>query len=153
MLSIMKKVVVLFALLFALVANTFAQADATPAPLQSVGTQGEGKPKMSKSDRKAKAKDAADELGLSADQKAKMKEIGQSFKGKMKAIKSDESLSKDQKKMQAGEAAKQHQADVKTILSPEQATKWEAMAKERRAKMKEYRGKKGEKSDDNDDNR
>ena len=149
----MKKVAVLFALLFALVVNTFAQADATPAPLQSVGTQAEGKSKMSKGDRKAKAKHAADELGLSADQKAKMKEIGQSFKGKMKAIKTDESLSKDQKRMQMGEVAKQHQADVKTILSPEQATKWEAMAKERRAKMKEYRGKKGGKGDDNDGNR
>ena len=150
----MKKVAVLFALLFALVVNTFAQADATPAPLQSVDmSKGEGKPKMSKSDRKAKAKHAADELGLSADQKAKMKEIGQSFKGKMKAIKTDESLTKDQKKMQAGEVAKQHQADVKAILTPEQATKWEAMAKERRAKMKEYRGKKGGKGADNDGNR
>ena len=149
----MKKAAVLFALLFALVANTFAQADATAKPLQSAGTQGEGKSKMGKGDRKAKAKHAADELGLSADQKAKMKEIGQSFKGKMKAIKTDESLSKDQKRMQMGEVAKQHQADVKTILSPEQATKWEAMAKERRAKMKEYRGKKGGKGDDNDGNR
>ena len=137
----MKKVAVLCALLFALVVNTFAQADATPAPLQSVGTQGEGKPKMGKGDRKAKH--AADELGLSADQKAKMKEIGQSLKGKMKAIKTDESLSKDQKRMQMGEVAKLHQADVKAILTPEQATKWEAMAKDRRAKMKEYRGKKG----------
>ena len=82
-----------------------------------------------------------------------MKEIGQSFKGKMKAIKTDESLSKDQKRMQMGEVAKQHQADVKAILSPEQATKWEATAKERRAKMKEYRGKKGGKGDDNDENR
>lgn len=150
----MKKVTVLFALLFALVVNTFAQADATPTPLQSADmTKAEGKAKMGKGERKAKAKHAADELDLSADQKAKMKEIGQSFKGKMKAIKTDESLSKDQKRMQMGEVAKQHQADVKTILSPEQATKWEAMAKERRAKMKEYRSKKGGKDDDNDENR
>ena len=108
---------------------------------------------MSKSERKAKAKHAADALGLSADQKAKMKEIGQSFKGKMKAIKTDESLTKDQKKMQAGEAAKQHQDAVKALLSSDQYTKWEAMAKERRDKMKEYRGKRGGKGVDNDGNR
>jgi periplasmic protein CpxP/Spy len=131
----MKKVAVLFVLLFAFVANTFAQTDAVAAPLKSE--------KMSKSDRKAKAKQAADDLGLSADQKAKMKEIGQSLKGKMKAIKSDASLTKDQKKVQTGEVAKQHEADIKAILSPEQFTKWDAMAKERRAKMKELRGKKG----------
>lgn len=150
----MKKVSVLFALLFALVANTFAQADATPAPLQSVGTEkSEGKGKLSKGERKANAKHAADELGLSADQKAKMKEIGQNFKGQMKAIKTDESLTKEQKKIQAGQVAQKHQAAVKALLSPEQFSKWETMSKERRNKMKEHRGKRGGKDDDTDDNR
>ena len=131
----MKKVAMLFAFILAFAVNTFAQADAVAAPLESE--------KMSKQDRKAKAKQAADDLDLSAEQKTKMKEIGQSLKGKMKAIKSDASLTKDQKRAQVGEAAKQHQADVKAVLSAEQFTKWEAMAKERRAKMKEFRGKKG----------
>ena len=140
----MKKVAMLFAFILAFIANTFAQTDAVAAPLTSE--------KMSKQDRKAKMKQHADELGLSAEQKTKMKEIGQSFKGKMKAIKSDEALSKDQKKMQAGEVAKQHEADVKALLSAEQFTKWEAQAKERRAKMKEFRGKKGGKAGDDDGN-
>lgn len=142
----MKKLAMLFAFILVFAANTFAQTDAVAAPLTSE--------KMSKADRKAKMKQHADELGLSAEQKTKMKEIGQSFKGKMKAIKSDASLSKDQKKMQAGEVSKQHQADVKALLSPEQFTKWEEITKERRAKMKEFRGKKGgQKGDNDDDNR
>ena len=139
----MKKVAMLFAFILAFAANTFAQADAVAAPLASE--------KMSKQDRKAKMKQAADDLGLSAEQKTKMKEIGQSLKGKMKAIKSDASLTKDQKRAQVGEAAKQHQADVKAVLSAEQFTKWEAKAKERRAKMKEFRGKKGGGKADGDD--
>ncbi len=142
----MKKVAMLFAFVLAFAANTFAQADAVAAPLATE--------KMSKQDRKAKMKQAADDLGLSAEQKTKMKEIGQSLKGKMKAIKSDAALTKDQKKVQAGEAAKQHEADVKAVLSAEQFTKWEAEAKERRAKMKALRGQKGgKKSDDEDGNR
>ena len=139
----MKKVAMLFVFILAFVANTFAQTDAVAAPLTTE--------KMSKQDRKAKMKQHADELGLSAEQKTKMKEIGQSFKGKMKAIKSDAALTKDQKKVQAGEVAKQHEADVKALLSAEQFTKWQVKAKERRAKMKEFRGKKGGKKGDNDD--
>ncbi len=138
----MKKVAILFAFMCAFVANTFAQNDAAPAPLKTE--------KESKADRKANRKQAANDLGLTADQKAKMKEIGQSVKGKMMAIKSDASLTKDQKKAQIGEVAKSHESEVKALLSPEQYTKWETMKKERREKMKEYRGKKGNnKSDGN----
>ncbi len=138
----MKRLAILFALLVAFVANTFAQADAVPAPLQTE--------KASRQDRKAKMKKAANQLGLSAEQKAKMKDIGLSLKGKMMAIKTDESLSKDQKKIQIGEIAKQHQADVKALLTPEQFTKWEEMKKGRREKMKEMRGnKKGNNDGDN----
>ena len=140
----MKKVAMLFAFILAFAANTFAQVDAVAAPIQAE--------KATKQDRKAKMKQAADDLGLSAEQKTKMKEIGQSLKGKMKAIKSDESLTKDQKRAQVGEVAKQHQADVKAVLSAEQFTKWETMAKERRAKMKAFRGKKGGKAGDDDGN-
>lgn len=132
----------LLAFVLAFAANTFAQADAVAAPLQNE--------KASKQDRKAKMKQAADDLGLSAEQKTKMKEMGQSLKGKMKAIKSDESLTKDQKRAQVGEAAKQHEADVKAVLSAEQYAKWEVKAKERRAKMKEHRGQKGGKKGGND---
>ena len=138
----MKKVAILFAFMCAFVANTFAQNDAVAAPLKT--------DIMSKADRKANKKQAAKDLGLTADQKAKMKEIGQSLKGKMMAIKSDATLTKDQKKTQLGEVAKSHQTEVKALLSPEQFTKWEAMKKEHRGKMKQHGGKKGNnKSDDN----
>jgi periplasmic protein CpxP/Spy len=138
----MKKVVILMAFMFALVANTFAQNDAVAAPLKSEIS--------SKSERKAKMKMAGKELGLTADQKAKMKEVGQSLKGKMMAIKSDATLTKDQKKTQIGEVAKSHETEIKAILSPEQFTKWEAMKKERRGQMKGKGGKKGKTKSDGD---
>jgi periplasmic protein CpxP/Spy len=138
----MKKVAILVAFMFGFVANTFAQNDAVAAPLATE--------KVGKNDRKAKMKKAAKELDLSAEQKAKMKEIGQSLKGKMMAIKSDASLTKDQKKIQIGEVVKQHQADVKAVLSAEQFAKWEQMKQARRGN-KQGRGR--AKSDDGiDDN-
>jgi periplasmic protein CpxP/Spy len=132
----MKKVAILCVFMCAFVANTFAQNDAVAAPLKT--------DIMSKADRKANKKQAAKDLGLTADQKAKMKEIGQSLKGKMMAIKSDATLTKDQKKAQLGEVAKSHESEVKALLSPEQFTKWEAMKKERKG----HGGKKGNKKSD-----
>jgi periplasmic protein CpxP/Spy len=134
----MKKVAVLVALMFALVANTFAQNDAVAAPLKAE--------KTSKRDRKAEKKQAKADLNLSAEQKTKMREIGQSFKGKMSAIKTDASLTQDQKKIQMAEVAKTHQAELKTVLSAEQLAKFEEMKQTRRANRK---GKKGGASGDN----
>jgi Spy/CpxP family protein refolding chaperone len=152
-LEIMKKLAIVFAFMFAVVANTFAQADATPAPLQDATTSKVDRKanKMGKGDRKAKMKGAADDLGLSADQKAKMKEIGQSFKGKMKAIKTDASLSKDQKKAQIGEVAKSHETELKAIMTPEQFTKFTEMKKARKANKGSKRGKRGGAAQDDND--
>jgi periplasmic protein CpxP/Spy len=151
-LEIMKKLAIVFALMFAMVANTFAQADATPAPLSDAKTSKVDRKanKADKADRKANRGGAADELGLSADQKAKMKELGQSLKGKIKAIKTDASLSKDQKKMQIGEVAKSHQTELKGILTPEQFTKFTEMKKARKASKGQKRGRKGGAASDDD---
>jgi periplasmic protein CpxP/Spy len=152
-LEIMKKLAIVFVLMCAMVANTFAQADATPAPLQDAKTNKVDRKanKADKVDRKAKMKAAADELGLSADQKAKMKELGQSLKGKMRAIKTDESLTKDQKKAQAKEVAISHQTELKAIMTPEQFTKFTEMKKARRANNGQKRGKKGGAAQDDND--
>lgn len=127
--------------ILAFVANNFAQNDAIAAPLTTVKTDKKGGKKMQK---------AAKELDLTPEQKTKMKEIGQSFKGKMMAIKSDASLSKEQKRTQILEVMKSHEADLKALLSPEQFAKWQEMKAARRDKMKEYRGKKGAAQSDED---
>ncbi len=139
----MKKVAILVAFMCAFIAPTFAQNDAVAAPLTNEKVVG-------KSDRRANLKQASKELNLSAEQKTKMKEIGQSFKGKMMAIKSDAALSKDQRKIQVGEVAKGHEAEIKAVLSPEQFTKWQEMKSIRRDKMKQYHGKKGAAKSDED---
>jgi periplasmic protein CpxP/Spy len=148
-LEIMKKLAIVFAFMFALVANTFAQADATPAPLKSE-KESKADRKAGKSERKAKMKKAGDDLGLTSDQKAKMKELGQSLKGKMKAIKTDASLSKDQKKAQIGEVAKSHETELKAIMTPEQFTKYTEMKKARKANKGQKQGRKGGAGDDTD---
>ncbi|MDZ7880079.1 MAG: hypothetical protein U5L45_20545 [Saprospiraceae bacterium] len=87
-------------------------------------------------------KAGADDLGLTSDQKAKMKDIAQSFKGKMKAIKTDASLSRDQKKTQMGEVAKSHEAELKAVMTPEQFTKYSEMKKARQDNNREKRAQK-----------
>ena len=80
-----------------------------------------------------------------------MKDIAQSFKGKMKAIKTDASLSKEQRKMQIGEVAKSHQTELKAVMTPEQFTKYTEMKKARKANKGQKRGKRGGNGQTDDD--
>lgn len=79
-------------------------------------------------------KEIADELNLTADQKAKAKDIRQNYKGKMELIKNDNTLSQDQKKAKFQELMKAQQEEMKSILTPEQIEKMNSMRKQRGAK-------------------
>lgn len=130
----MKKTILMFTMLFALMATTFAQTTQTTDPIEK---KQKGKDKM----HRAHKEHAADELGLNADQKVKMKEIRTAQQGKMKAIKSDQSLTKEQKKAQMQTAMTEHDNAIKGILTPEQQTKMTAMKEKRKADMKVNKGK------------
>lgn len=130
----MKKTILMFTMLFALMATTFAQ---TTQPTDPIEKKQKGKDKMQRPNKEH----AADELGLNADQKAKMKEIRTAQHGKMKAIKSDQSLTKEQKKAQMEAAMTEHDNAVKNILTPEQQTKMTAMKEKHKADMKANKGK------------
>jgi Spy/CpxP family protein refolding chaperone len=79
-------------------------------------------------------KEIADELDLTADQKAKAKDIRQNYKVKMEAIKNDNSLSQEQKKEKFQALMKAQQEEMKSILTKEQAEKMNSMRKQRGAK-------------------
>ena len=88
----MKKVIVLFVAILAFTANSFAQT------ATQIETQNESKTEKVKGHRGGKGKhadkmDMKKELNLTSDQSNSMKKIGNDYKGKMKALKTDETLS------------------------------------------------------------
>ena len=136
----MKKVIVLFAVIIAFAANSFAQnatqTDNQTAPLkEKVGKHNKGD-----KGKHAGAIDMKKDLNLSSDQETRMKNIGSTYKGKMQALRSDNTLDKNQKRVQMVEMQKAHEAEVKGVLNSEQYTKFTEMKKQRHDKMKAHKG-------------
>jgi periplasmic protein CpxP/Spy len=96
--------------------------DAKPAdkPHKQMGP-GEG---GGQQDRMAKM---AEELKLTDDQKAKVKTATQEQMEKMRAIRSDDSLTQEQKREKGKALRDEMTAKMKEILTPEQFTQWEKM--------------------------
>jgi Spy/CpxP family protein refolding chaperone len=131
----MKKVSILIAVLFAFMANTFAQTGAQTDMQAAPTTEKIGK-------HKGKAhKSAKNELNLTSEQKTRLQGIGSTNKGKIQAIKTDNALSKEQKRAKMVELKQAHDAEVKGVLNAEQYAKYGDLKKERREKMKEKRVK------------
>jgi periplasmic protein CpxP/Spy len=138
----MKKLFLLSTLLIAFAFSTLAQTDNQPAPVSSELKKGRGK-------AQAQGNNMKKTLGLSDDQAEKMKDARATLQGKMKAIKSDSGLSKEQKKAQIKDAAIAFDGQIKGIFTPEQYTKWGEMKQKMKGKMKEKRkGKNGLKQED-----
>ncbi len=141
----MKKVIVMFVALFAFAATSFAQADVQAAPLKEkkgkkikVEEQAEAKVEA-KAEAKVEAKVEAKKpeswkslLGLTAEQDAKMKEIGKANKEKTEALKNDATADKAQKKAKSAELKQAYETDLKAVLSAEQFTKYTDIQKQRK---------------------
>jgi protein CpxP len=92
---------------------------------------------------------AAKELGLTADQEAKWKEIGEQERAAAKPIFDDTSLSRENRRAKLMEANKPFGEQRRAVLTPEQQAKFDEM----RAKMRERggdRGPRGPKKDKTD---
>jgi Spy/CpxP family protein refolding chaperone len=74
----------------------------------------------------------AKDLGLTDDQKAKVKAALEDTQLKMKALRDDTSLSKEDKKAKFKEIREANQAKMKEILTPEQYEKWQKKVQEHR---------------------
>jgi Spy/CpxP family protein refolding chaperone len=75
-------------------------------------------------------------LNLSADQSAKLKAQNEQFKTQAEAIKSNSSLSQEQKKEQFKSLMEQRKASTKAILTPAQLEKMKAERKDKKGKDK-----------------
>lgn len=83
---------------------------------------------------------AAKELGLSADQEAKWKAIGEQEKTALKALRDDTSVDKKDKRAQAQKINQGFADQRRAVLNADQATKFD----DQRAKMRERREQGGE---------
>ena len=83
--------------------------------------------------RKEKMDKRLDKMGekfsLTSDQKTKIKSMNEGFHSKMKALKANESLSREQKKTQMESLKKDHKAKMETVFTKEQKAKMEEMKK------------------------
>jgi Spy/CpxP family protein refolding chaperone len=80
-----------------------------------------------------------DKLGLTDDQKAKIGPLVQKNRAEIKAIRSNDSLTKEQKHQQISAIRQNMDLQMKAILTPEQYQKFEGL----KAEMKGQRGNKG----------
>lgn len=81
-----------------------------------------------------KKKQAYKDLNLTADQSAKLKAQREASKSKIEAIKSNSSLTEDQKKTQIKEVMQASKTDMKNILTAEQMKKMQEMKKQKHGK-------------------
>ena len=88
---------------------------------------------------------AAKELGLSADQEAKWKEIGQQERAAIDPIRNDAALSKEDKRAKMKEVNKTYAEQRRALLNADQQKKFDEL----RAKMREH-GPRGPKKDKQD---
>jgi len=77
------------------------------------------------------------DLKMSEEQSAEWTAIHQEYRPKMKAIKADQSLSKEEKSAKAKALKAEMDEKLNAVLSPEQAAKWEAMKEEKKGQWKD----------------
>ena len=144
----MKKLILLSTMLLAFAFTTFAQTDNQPAPVATTELK-KGKGRGDRAEKQGA--NIKKQLGLSDEQANKMKDSRAAFHGKLKAIKSDNGLSKDEKRTQMKEAAAAFDNENKSNLTPEQYAKYGEMKKNVKGKMMEKRKNKKGLKQENDD--
>lgn len=94
----------------------------------------DGQARNSKGKGMQRGQDFQEELGLSADQQQKMEQLRNDFRNKFSSLRSDNSLTEDQKKAKMQAMRKQQQEQMKSILTPEQIQKMESLRQQRTKK-------------------
>jgi len=115
-----------------------AQSTESQTPAQERGPGGGGRPNLER---------LAEELGLTADQKAKLGPIMKHQQEQMQALRKDESLSQEQRREKSRALREENQKAIAAILTPEQAKKFAEM-RERGPRGGGERPAKGEKKGD-----
>lgn len=81
-----------------------------------------------------RGQDFQKELGLSTEQQQKMEQLRNDFRNKFSSLRSDNSLTEDEKKERMQVMRKQQQDQMKSILTPEQIQKMESLRQQRNKK-------------------
>lgn len=89
---------------------------------------------MTQDDAESTLQRLSQELNLTDDQKTKLKPILQDESQQLQAVKSDTSMTQDQKLAKANEIRTAHKSKIDEILTPEQQQKWQQMAIEKAKK-------------------
>jgi Spy/CpxP family protein refolding chaperone len=84
----------------------------------------------------------AEELGLSDDQKAKWKAIGEQEKSEMETLRNDGSVAKEDRRAKAGEIRQKYKAQRDALLTPEQKTKADKIHERMEKRMERREGRK-----------
>ena len=79
-----------------------------------------------------RGQDVQKELGLTSDQQQRMQQVRSDFRNKFSSLRSDNSLTQEQKKAKMQELMKQQQSAMKSILTPEQIEKKQSQRKQRK---------------------
>jgi protein CpxP len=112
--------------LAALVAGSLFAGNATLQAQDNTNTPPAGAPPGGPGMRgRPNLEQIAKDLGLTDDQKAKLKTIMEDQQTKMKALRADTSIAQTDKRAKAKEIRDATQAQIKAILTPEQLTKWQ----------------------------
>ncbi len=111
--------------------------------------------KMDKMGKMGGGEKIKEKLGLTDDQAAKFKAIADTYKGKMKAIRTDAAAATDKAavKQQVQTLRASEQAEIKALLTPDQYTKYQGLIEARKEKQhdryeKRKAGKAGEAAPD-----
>lgn len=127
----MKKLLALSLIFAALTLSVNAQNTKTTKSVKSETVQTDSKP--------GKKGMMAEKLGLTTDQKAKMKEVHQNFKTKKEAIKNDASLTESAKAEKLKALHSEKKESVAKILTKEQQDKMKEIKKNRNKKRNSKR--------------
>ena len=94
----------------------------------------DGQAKAGKGNHMQRGQNFQKELGLTTDQQQKMEQMRTDFRNKFSTMRSDNSLTDEQKKAKMQEMRKQQQEQMKSILTPEQIQKMESLRQQRNKK-------------------
>lgn len=97
--------------------------------------------------REAMGQEIKEKLGLSADQDAKMKAIREKHQVQRQALRGDESLSMEARRQKGREIMEAEQKEIRAVLTPDQAKKWDEMRQNMRQRGKPGQRPEGKKRD------
>lgn len=99
---------------------------------------------------RARAERVAEHLGLTEDQKARLKAVNEAHRAEVEKLRADESLTRKQAREKFAALREDAQQKRNAILTPEQRLKADAMRAKMKDRMQERRGKRGGAEPDGD---